>query len=398
MTRQTSITANMDKWCRYIVLAGHVIGVIILSGHIVWYNIAGSELALPRDVYMRDFIILPAIGILLVNILVRYLVFSTDLSHEVKEGISLGFFIAYAFYLTMTHDISRVLLSSYMFPIFASTVFSNVKLTRRIFVISMFAVWLPVLRWQLMGTLNSTDFMEILISSSLYIAAFSLARVIILYGHHNLAAIKESREEALRNELAFLQAQIKPHFLFNSISTVISFCYTDGEKAADLLTHLVKYLRLVTDIDQSSGLVTISNEIELIKHYVTIQHARFGEKIRVIYDVDPELSDVVIPSFSIQPLVENALKHGIMPLEDGGTVKLSIHKIRDTLEIVVRDNGVGVPEELVRRLQESDFSGGGVGMFNVYRRIMSWRAADIDIESREGDGTLIRINVPGLLD
>ncbi len=147
MYRKTNTTVSMDKWCRYIVLAGHVAATLLVLGHILWYFAARSVLAWPPDVYLRNYIVMPAVVFFLLNGAVHLLVFGTRIPLEVKEQLCLSLFVSYAFYLSLTHDITRVLLAAYVLPIFASTVFANVKLTRRIFTMSMVVVWLPALRW-----------------------------------------------------------------------------------------------------------------------------------------------------------------------------------------------------------------------------------------------------------
>lgn len=122
---------DLSKWCGYIVKVGHITAALIVLAHVVWYFAARSILAWPPDVYLRNYIILPAIGFLVINTVVDICVRSARFPLPAKEYLSLSLFIIFSLYLTMTHDLSKVLLCSYIFPIFASTIFSNVILTRR---------------------------------------------------------------------------------------------------------------------------------------------------------------------------------------------------------------------------------------------------------------------------
>lgn len=393
MNARQNTSIDLNKWCRYIVTVGHVTAILIILAHVIWYFAARSVLAWPPDVYLRNYIILPAIGFFALNLLVDMLVRSANSSLLAKEYLSLSLFIVFSLYLSLTHDIAKVLLCSYILPIFASTIFSNVKLTRRIFFMSVIAVVLTGCKIYFTGELDSDMLMEIFVACFMFLCSYLLAKVLIRYGHDNLAALMNSNEEAMNNELAFLQAQIKPHFLYNAINTMVSFCYTDSEKAAKLLVNFSKYLRLIFDIDHKSMRVPLEREIEVIKAYVEIEKARFGELINVEYDIDPELLSMEIPSFCIQPLVENAIKHGLCKKDAGGTVLISVKKSEGVIIIRVSDTGIGMSAEKLDKLRNIESANEGVGFFNVSRRIKGWRDAQIDIRSTEGEGTAVTIKI-----
>ncbi|SHO48318.1 Histidine kinase-, DNA gyrase B-, and HSP90-like ATPase [Anaerocolumna xylanovorans DSM 12503] len=384
---------DLNKWCHYIVNVGHVTAALIILAHVIWYFVARNVLAWPPDIYLRNYIILPAIGFFVLNLSVDRFVRSAGFSLSAKEYLSVSLFIIFSLYLSLTHDIAKVLLCSYILPIFASTIFSNVKLTRRIFFMSVIAVLLPGVKIYFAGELDSDMLMEIFVACFIFLCSYLLAKVLIRYSHDNLAALKDSNEEAMNNELAFLQAQIKPHFLYNAINTMVSFCYTDSEKAANLLVNFSKYLRLIFDIDHKLMIVPLAREIELIKAYVEIEKARFGELINVEYDIDPKFLRMEIPSFCIQPLVENAIKHGLCKKSTGGTVLISVKKREGVIIIGVCDTGIGMPAEKLDKLRNNESANDGVGFFNVSRRIRGWRDAQIDILSTEGEGTAVTIKI-----
>lgn len=384
---------DLNKWCRYIVNIGHVTAALIILAHVIWYFAARSVLAWPPDVYLRDYIVLPAIGFFVLNSLVDMSVRSARIPLPAKEYLSLSLFVIFSLYLSLTHDIAKVLLSSYILPIFASTIFSNVKLTRRIFLMSVIAVLLTGVKIYFAGDLDSDRLMEIFVANFMFLCSYLLAKVLIRYGHDNLTALKTSNEEAMNNELAFLQAQIKPHFLYNAMNTIVSFCYTDSEKAAKLLVNFSKYLRLIFDVDHKLMRVPLQREIEMIKAYVEIEKARFGELINVEYDIDPELLNMEIPSFYIQPLVENAIKHGLCKKDAGGTLFISVKKSEGVISIRVSDTGAGMSAERLDQLRNSQSANEGIGFFNVSRRIKSWKDAKLDIQSTDGEGTTVTITI-----
>lgn len=398
MNSREKTPVDLNKWCLYIVKAGHVTAALIILAHVIWYFAARSVLAWPPDVYRRNYIILPAIGFFLLNSCVGMCVRSARFSLPAKEYLSLSLFIVFSLYLSLTHDIAKVLLCSYILPIFASTVFSNARLTRGIFSMSIIAVLLPGVKIYLAGNLNSDMVMEIFVACFMFFCSYLLAKVLIRYGRENLEALIESHEKAMNNELAFLQAQIKPHFLYNAINTIVSFCYTDSEKAANLLVDFSKYLRLIFDVGHSVDhkllTVPLAREIELIKAYAGIEKARLGDLIDVEYDIDPALLGMEIPSFSIQPLVENAIKHGLCKKAGGGTVLISAKKSGESVVIRVSDTGVGMPEEMLDKLKNFEPVNGGIGFFSVIRRIRGWKNARIDIRSAEGEGTAVTIKIP----
>lgn len=208
-----------------------------------------------------------------------------------------------------------------------------------------------------------------------------------------LITMKKSIENALRSELAFLQAQIKPHFVYNAINTIVSFCYTDGERAAKLLTDFSKYLRMTFDVEKQTYFKPLRREIEMIRAYMEIEQARFGDKIRIEYDIDGPLLDCGIPALIIQPLVENAVRHGLCPKADGGLVTVSVHDRDGVLSLVVSDTGVGMPSAKLAELNGPARRPGGVGIANVNQRIRRWKNARMDIRSLEGCGTTVSITV-----
>ncbi|GED67217.1 histidine kinase [Brevibacillus reuszeri] len=209
-----------------------------------------------------------------------------------------------------------------------------------------------------------------------------------------LLAMKTSIREAIRNEQAFLQAQIKPHFLYNALSSVVSFCYTDGEKAAHLLSMLSQYLRYILDMDRSRLFVPLYREMELIEAYVEIEKARFGERLQYVEYVDESLLDVEIPSLCIQPFVENAIRHGLFEKDDRGTVTLIIREGDGYIQVVIEDDGVGMADDLLYQMTQGVRKSGSIGIQNIRKRFESIPGAVFTLDSELGHGTKVTMFIP----
>lgn len=213
---------------------------------------------------------------------------------------------------------------------------------------------------------------------------------------YNLLKTQKSLQQALKNEMAFLQSQIKPHFLYNAISTIMSYCYTDGEKAGELLSYLSQYLRKSFTIDNTATTVSIENELELTKAYTEIEKARFGEKLTVKYHVDDSLVEKRILPLIIQPLVENSIRHGLMKRKDGGVVSVTIKKVPKGIKISVEDNGIGIKsvESILKREPLAKNQKGGVGILNIKRRLMRYYGIELCLNSKVNEGTQVYFIVP----
>ena len=200
-------------------------------------------------------------------------------------------------------------------------------------------------------------------------------------------------------EIRRLQAQINPHFLFNSLNTIASFCRTNAERARELILDLSVYMR--KNLDSSRGFIPLQDELEQVDSFLAIVQARFGDRIRVRQELEEGVSEWPIPSLIIQPLVENAVKHGLAGMEDGGTVTVRISKKNDLLHVSVEDDGIGMPKERLDELlaggslQPRD-DGTGIGVRNCNKRLKQLYGQEnqLIIESRPGQGTRIAFAIP----
>ncbi|MGO0061328.1 ATP-binding protein [Brevibacillus fluminis] len=208
-----------------------------------------------------------------------------------------------------------------------------------------------------------------------------------------LLRMKQSAQKALRNEMAFLQAQIKPHFLFNTLNTISYFCVRDGEKAKELLNRFSGYLRRSFDFKNADGFTTVRKEMDFIAAYLDIEKARFGSRLQVLIEVDEQVMNRQIPPFVLQPIVENAVQHGIMKKLEGGIVEITVKQSGSDLEFRVRDNGAGMSADQVAGLF-SEKKARRVGLRNINTRLEKLYGSGIRLSSEEGQGTDAFFTIP----
>ncbi len=208
----------------------------------------------------------------------------------------------------------------------------------------------------------------------------------------NLTMLKASVDKAMAAEVAFMQAQIKPHFLFNTLNAISSFCDTDPGYAQRLIDDFSNYLRQSFDFKSLEMYVSLERELSLTNSYVEIEKARFGDKLKVMFDIDNTIK-TRIPLLSIQPLVENAIMHGLRKKGGGGNVTISVKKVNDVVHVSVEDDGQGIPRDrlAVLLMPEADH---GIGLWNIDRRLKKIYGKGLNIESSPGKGTLVSYTIP----
>ncbi|WP_313801517.1 ATP-binding protein [Cytobacillus sp.] len=211
-----------------------------------------------------------------------------------------------------------------------------------------------------------------------------------------LTELKLSIGEQLRIEGAWLQSQIQPHFLFNTLNSIAALSMIDLSKMQELLEEFSNYLRLSFDFENTNPLVSLDHELSLVQSYLFIENARFGERLNVQWEVDTTL-DIYLPPLTIQPLVENAVKHGILQRTNGGTITIRIKKQRSYVEISIEDDGIGMSEEKLEQLFTKDAGSQkriGVGIRNTDRRLRKLFGEGLRIHSTLDHGTIITFHVP----
>lgn len=206
-------------------------------------------------------------------------------------------------------------------------------------------------------------------------------------------------ESSLRKtELELLQARINPHFLFNTLSAVSALARAEEAPNTRVAVESVSSIMRYT-LSKRSGPPLLEEEMALVRNYLYLQSLRFGKRLSWVADMDEDCAGVTIPAFSIQPFVENAVLHGIEPKEEGGSVQIyaSVGAGENSVEVVVRDDGVGMAAEKVAELQNpsEETLSRHMGVANVARRlelILGYPA--VSIESEPGKGTIVRITLP----
>lgn len=176
-------------------------------------------------------------------------------------------------------------------------------------------------------------------------------------GQVKLVKLKEENKIA---ELKALKAQIEPHFLFNSLNVIGAYCRTDGEKARNLILNLSDYFRGTLEIEGDFS--TLQKELSLVKAYVSIEEARFSNRLKVEFFIDNTLLDIKFPILIIQPIVENAIKHGILKKIEGGTVKVIVSNKENDVYVEICDDGIGFENA-------NNSVSTGLGLKNVRNRL-----------------------------
>jgi two-component system LytT family sensor kinase len=200
----------------------------------------------------------------------------------------------------------------------------------------------------------------------------------------NEGRLEEQSRLLLTARLETLSSQINPHFLFNTLNSIASLIRINPERARIMVVQLARIMR--RRLRNQEHFSPLRDELEFIEDYLAIELERFGDKLRVVREIDPASSDAPVPSMLLQPLVENSIRHGIANKIDGGTITLRARRSGDRLMIEVEDDGVGIAEP----------PGKGIGVSNVRERLQVLYNHDYQmvIESQPGCGTRILIEIP----
>lgn len=207
-----------------------------------------------------------------------------------------------------------------------------------------------------------------------------------------LSSLEQKNQKLLEEaQISIMLSQIQPHFLFNTLNTLQHICMKNCSLAADGIQHLALYLRGNTDALSTKEPIPFEKELEHVKHYLYIQQLRFGERVRVEYHL--EVTDFTLPTLTLQPIVENAVRHGITKQLNGGTITISTRSIQDEIWIIVTDDGIGI-ENSTKNTDGNKH----VGIQNVKKRLELQCCGTLEIGSNNGKGTkvIIRLKRKGL--
>jgi sensor histidine kinase YesM len=199
--------------------------------------------------------------------------------------------------------------------------------------------------------------------------------------------VERAERAAIEAQLRALQAQIEPHFLFNTLANLDALIAVDPTEARALLANLIRYLRAALTHARSEA-ATLQTEVELLKAYLGIMAMRLPNRLTTEFECDPECLRLKFPAMLLQPLVENAITHGIEPAREGGTIRVSVHCTADTLKLWVDDTGIG--------LGNAHTVGTGAGIQNIRARLQSLfgSSARLILEPGTPRGTHAAIEVP----
>jgi signal transduction histidine kinase len=238
-------------------------------------------------------------------------------------------------------------------------------------------------------TIADAFFRTVDLQLPLYWAVIGLQHAVDYYRQARARELRAARLETrlIESQLQTLQQQLHPHFLFNTLHAISTLLHKDPDKADAMIERLSDLLR-VTLRKVSVQEVELAEELEYLRAYLDIEQLHFGPRLRIAYRVDAAAMDGLVPTLILQPLVENAIRHGLEPLVRGGTLAIEAQADGDTLWLRVRDDGVGLPRHAPRR--------DGVGLANTRSRLdrLYGEQAALTIRENPGGGVLVDLYVP----
>ena len=200
-------------------------------------------------------------------------------------------------------------------------------------------------------------------------------------------SMSEMEKRLAQDRIDIMLSQIRPHFIFNTLNSIYYLCDQDTELAKEAIADFSEYLRTNILTIENSSPVTMEKEMEFVDHYLKLEQMRFRDELEIVYDL--QYTDFSVPPLTIQPIVENAVRHGAMMNEDGGRVSIGSYLKGDFVEIVVSDNGPGADANEVMAADSSH-----IGIRNVKERLAGILNASLTFESASGQGSRVTIEIP----
>jgi two-component system LytT family sensor kinase len=208
----------------------------------------------------------------------------------------------------------------------------------------------------------------------------------------DLAELDKSRTALMESEVRALRTQISPHFIYNSLTAIASFVRTDPERARELLAEFADFTRY--SFRRHGEFTTLAEELRSVERYLMLEKARFADRLQVTLRVAPEVLPVKVPFLSIQPLVENAVRHGIERKDGPGTVTLRAEDAQSEALITIEDDGVGVDPDQIRRALAGSTESVGLGNVDERLRAVFGDEYGLVVETAVGAGTKVTVRVP----
>ncbi|WP_425863347.1 sensor histidine kinase [Arthrobacter sp. TWP1-1] len=209
-----------------------------------------------------------------------------------------------------------------------------------------------------------------------------------------IAELSSSRTLLAEAEVRALRAQISPHFIYNSLNAIASFINTDPQRARDLVVEFADFTRY--SFRRHGDFTTLAEELRCIDRYLLLENARFGDRLQVSLQIAPEVLSTVIPFLSLQPLVENAVRHGLEAKVGKGLVQICARDLGSYTEVTIEDDGVGMDPEQLRLVLAGQQDGHHVGLRNVDARLRQVYGDEhgLTVDTGVGHGMLITMTVP----
>lgn len=222
---------------------------------------------------------------------------------------------------------------------------------------------------------------------TLLASTLSILLIFLLFYQEITRELVETEKQIVESRVAVAVSQIKPHFLYNTLSAIAELCQRDPSLAEQVTTKFAQYLRVNLEHMEDTNPIPFHRELWHVKTYLWIEKIRFGDDLNAIYDIRTE--DFMLPSLSVQPLVENAVKHGMMGIDDVCTITIATCEKDDGYEIYIKDNGNGFDMSEKRKDNKHH-----VGLENVKRRVELMMHGTMTIVSDLGKGTCVSLYIP----
>ena len=209
----------------------------------------------------------------------------------------------------------------------------------------------------------------------------------VILDHQDSLKNKKLKEELEQSRIAVMLSQIQPHFLYNSLTSVMDLCDRNPKQAKAAIADFADYLRGNLSSLKTENLISFGTELEHIEKYLRLEKLRFEDELEVVYDI--QTRDFMLPTLSVQPLIENAVKHGVGRKTGGGTVTINTYETENDYVIKIADDGVGFTE-----YEYEDDGGIHIGIENTRKRLKMMINARLEMESKIGEGTTACILIP----